>query len=285
MAFEYVEPATLAGAFDALERGGTDAHVLAGGTALVLLMRMGLVQPAYVVGLRRIEGLREIGISKEGGLDIGALVTHAEIERSALVRRFFAPLAETFGRVASVRIRNQATIGGNLVHADPASDPPPMLIALDAEIVVARRGGVRTIPAAEFFRDVFETALEPGEVVTAIRIPPPVDGTRGAYVKFLPASKDDFATVSVAVTIRLAASGVCEDVRVALGAVATTPLRARRAEEALRGKHVTPEAIDAAAAIVVGDVEPLDDGRGSAGYKREMARVWTRRAITQLISA
>ncbi|MGA3038950.1 MAG: xanthine dehydrogenase family protein subunit M [Vulcanimicrobiaceae bacterium] len=284
-AFEYLEPATLEGAFDALERGGEEAHVLAGGTALVLLMRLGLVLPSFVVGMRRIEGLREIGISKEGGLEIGALVTHAEIEGSALVQRFFAPLAQTFGRVATVRIRNQATIGGNLVHADPASDPPPMLIAMDAEIVVARRGGVRTISAADFFRDLFEVALEPGEIVTAIRIPPPPRGMLGTYVKFLPASQDDFATVSVAATLRLDPNGGCEDVRLALGSVASTPLRARRAEEALRGKRITRETIDAAAAIVAEDVDPLDDARGSAGYKREMARVWTRRALGELVPA
>jgi len=282
--FEYVEPGTLEDAFDALERGGEDAHLLAGGTALVLLMRLGLVLPGHVISLRRIQGLREIGISKEGGLEIGALVTHAEIERSALVQRFFAPLAQTFGHVATVRIRNQATIGGNLVHADPASDPPPMLIAMDAEIVVARRGGVRTIAAADFFRDIFEVALEPGEIVTSVRIPPP-RGMRGTYVKFLPASKDDFATVSVAATLQLAANGDCADVRLALGSVATTPVRARRAEEALRGKRITRETIETAAAIVAEEVDPLDDVRGSAGYKREMARVWTRRALAQLVPA
>lgn len=282
-AFEYIEPATLDGAFDALQRGGEEAHLLAGGTALVLLMRLGLVLPSYVVGLRRIEGLREIGISKEGGLEIGALVTHAEIERSALVQRFFAPLAQTFGHIATVRIRNQATIGGNLVHADPASDPPPMLIAMDAEILVARRGGTRTIRAEDFFRDIFDVALEPGEIVTAIRIPPSSPGLLGTYVKFLPASKDDFATVSVAATVRLDANGGCQDVRLALGSVASTPLRARRAEDALRGKIMTREVIEAAATIVAEDVDPLDDARGSAGYKREMARVWTRRALEKLV--
>lgn len=284
-AFDYFEPSTLDEAFDLLARYGEDAHMLAGGTALVLLMRLGLVLPSYVIGLRRIEGLRGIGISKDGGLEIGALVTHAEIERSALVQRFFAPLAETFGQVATVRIRNQGTVGGNLVHADPASDPPPMLIALDAEIVIARHGATRALPAADFFRNFFEVALEPGEIVTSIRIPPPATGTLGLYVKFLPASKDDFATVSVAATLRLGSNGDCEDVRLALGAVATTPLRARRAEEALRGKRITREAIDAAASIVAQEVDPLDDARGSAAYKREMASVWTRRALLQLVPA
>ncbi|MBV8223425.1 MAG: FAD binding domain-containing protein, partial [Candidatus Eremiobacteraeota bacterium] len=138
-------------AFALLETHGDDAHLLAGGTALVLLMRLGLVLPGHVVSLRKIGGLREIGILPSGGLEIGALVTHAEIEHSALVQRFFPPIAEAFGRVATARIRNQATAGGNIAHADPASDPPPMLIALDAELVIARRGGIRTLALAEFF--------------------------------------------------------------------------------------------------------------------------------------
>ncbi|MBV8425345.1 MAG: FAD binding domain-containing protein, partial [Candidatus Eremiobacteraeota bacterium] len=155
--FVYHEPTQLDEAFALLDTHGDDAQLLAGGTALVLLMRLGLALPGHVIGLRKIGGMREIGILADGGLEIGALVTHAEIERSALVERFFAPLARTFGAVATVRIRNQATIGGNLAHADPASDPPPMLMALDAQIVVARHGAVRTIAAADFFAGIFET--------------------------------------------------------------------------------------------------------------------------------
>jgi carbon-monoxide dehydrogenase medium subunit len=281
-AFTYHEPGSLDEAFGVLESWGEEAHLLAGGTALVLLMRLGLVFPSHVVGLRRVGGLREIGITPDGGLEIGALVTHAEIERSALVQRFFAPLAETFGQIATVRIRNQGTIGGNLVHADPAADPPPMLVALDAEIVIARRGATRRVPAGEFFRGLFETALEPGEIVTAIRIPPPAGATRGTYVKFLPGSKDDYATVSVATTLGVDRSGACEHVRIALGAVGSTPVRARGAEAALRGRKPTQDAIAEAAALVREEIDPQSDLRGSAAYKREMARVWTQRALARV---
>ena len=283
--FEYHEPASLDAAFELLERYGDDAQLLAGGTALILLMRLGLVVPAHVIGLRRIEGLREIGIASDGGLEIGALVTHAEIERSALVQRFFPVLAETFGHVATVRIRNQGTIGGNLVHADPAGDPPPMLIALDAEVVIAGRGGVRTVLIADFFRDLFEVSLQPGEIVTAIRIPALQHRTVGKYVKFLPGSKDDYATVSVATTLRLDGAGVCEHARIALGSVGQTPIRARRAEAALIAVKLTKETIAKAASLVVEEIDPQNDARGSAEYKREMARVWTERSLSELIAS
>ena len=281
-AFEYYEPSSLDEAFAILEAHGDEAHLLAGGTALVLLMRLGLVMPAHVVSLRRIDGLREIGILPNGGLEIGALVTHAEIERSALVQRFFPPLAQTFGRVATARIRNQATAGGNIAHADPASDPPPMLLALEAELVIARRNGTRTVAIADFFTGLFETSLAPGEIVTAIRVPPPAAGTRGTYVKFLPASKDDFATVSIAAVVGTAKDGTCEHVRLALGGVGSTALRARRAEASLAGKALTADTIGAAATLVRDEVDPLSDARGSAHYKREMTGVWLRRALESL---
>jgi carbon-monoxide dehydrogenase medium subunit len=284
-AFDLHEPRSLKEAFALLERYGEDAHVLAGGTALVLLIRSGLLLPGHVVALRHVPGMREIGITQSGGLEIGALVTHREIERSALVKRFFAPLAEGFGRIATVRIRNQGTIGGNLVHADPAGDPPPMLMALDAEIAIASNSGTRTLPVSDFFQGLFATALLPGEIVTSIRIPPPAPLARGTYVKFLPASKDDYATVSVAATIACDPSRVCQNVRIALGAVALTPVRARRAEAVLSGRVLSPQLIAEAAALVTEEIDPQSDMRGSAAYKREMARVWTERALASLAVA
>lgn len=284
-AFDLHEPRSLNETFALLGRYGEDAHLLAGGTALVLLIRSRLLLPGHIVSLQHVPGLREIGITAGGGLEIGALVTHREIERSAMVQRFFAPLAETFGRVATVRIRNQGTIGGNLVHADPAGDPPPMLMALDAELAIASSSGTRTVPVSEFFQGLFETVLAPGEIVTSVRVPPPASQTRGTYVKFLPASKDDYATVSVAATLASDSAGVCQNARIALGAVAQTPVRARRAEAALLGRVLTAELIARAAELVMDEVDPQDDMRGSAAYKREMARVWTERALASLVAA
>lgn len=280
--FEYRGAGSVEEALALLARYGDDAHLIAGGTSLVIMMKQGLVQPKVVVGLRRVDALRGIGPGPNGSLEIGAMTTHREVERSALASSFFGPLCETFSRIATIRIRNQATVGGNLVHADPAQDPPPMLLALDAEALVARDGGTRTIPLAEFFRDYFETALEEGEIVTGVRIPALPPGTRGAYLKYLPQTEDDYATVSVACVLRADADGNCEDVRIGLGGAAAVPLRVRRAEAALIGRRLTAGEIAEAAAIVREDVDPIDDLRGSAAYKREMARVWTERALLRL---
>src|SRR5205085_1342368 len=163
-------------------------------------------------------------------------------------------------------------------------DPPPMLIALGGQAVVANREGQRRIPLDEFFVDYFETAIQPGEVLLSIDLPPLAQGTRVTYKKFLPRTQDDYATVSVAAALRLGADNTCEDVRVALGAAATTPVHARKVEEALRGQRIDADKIKEAAALVRDEVDPLDDLRGSAGYKREMARVWTQRALTELLS-
>lgn len=284
MSYEYHAPATLAEAIEVLARLGPDAHVMAGGTALVLLMKQGLVRPAHVVGIGRLAELRGIARDGDGSLRIGALATHREAERSPFVRAHCAALGEAFGKVATVRIRNQATVGGNLAHADPAQDPPPMLLALDAEVVIASPHGERVVPLDGFFRGYFETVLEPGELLVAVRVPLLLRGSKATYLKFLPRTADDYATVSVAARLRLDADGRVADVRVALGAAGPTPLRARRVEGALAGELPTRERVREAAALVREEVDPLDDARGSAAYKREMARVWTERALASLVA-
>ncbi|GAC1319957.1 MAG: xanthine dehydrogenase family protein subunit M [Chloroflexota bacterium] len=283
-AFDFHAPTSLEETFELLATHGDDAHLMAGGTALVLLLNQGLVQPGHVVGLMEVSELQGVRRLENGGLQIRALTTHRQAEMSADVRAYCAALAETFGHVATVRIRNQATIGGNLAHADPAQDPPPMLIALGGEAVVANANGERRIPLDEFFVDYFETALSEGEVLIAVDLPPLPGGTRVTYKKFLPRTQDDYATVSVAAAMRMDGDA-CADVRVALGAAGTTPIHARGVETALRGHRLTPELIAEAAASVREEVDPLDDLRGSAGYKREMARVWTQRALTELANA
>src|SRR5712692_8354164 len=262
MTHDYHAAGTLAEALELAARYGEDAHLMAGGTALVLLMKQGLIRPAHVIGLRGARELKGIRREKDGTLAIGALVTHREAERSPEVRAHCAALAETFGRVATIRIRNQATVGGNLAHADPAQDPPPMLMALGAMVLIGSRDGVRTVALDELFTDAFTTVLEPGEILREIRVPALPAGARATYLKFLPRTADDYATVSVAA---VAADG---GVRVALGGVGSTPIRARGVERALAGGA----SIDDAAALVRDEIEPIDDARGSAAYKREMAR-------------
>jgi aerobic carbon-monoxide dehydrogenase medium subunit len=262
--------------------GDDDTHIMAGGTSLILLMNLGLVEPARIIALRHVAALRGIRALPDGGLEIGALATHRQLELAPEIHQHCPTLTETFGHVATVRIRNQATIGGNLAHADPAQDPPPMLIALDAQVLLRSQAGERRLPLDEFFVGYLTTRLQPAEMVAAIHLPPLASGTRAVYLKFLPRTQDDYATVSVGATARFDPDGRCRDLRVALGGVAGTPVHARPVADALRGELLSDERIDAAAELVLDLVDPADDARGSAAYKRRMARVWTARALKHL---
>ncbi len=255
-----------------------DAHLMAGGTSLVLLMNLGLVEPTNVILLQRVAELRGISRTPDGGLELKALTTHRQAELSPEVHAYCPALSETFRHVATVRIRNQATVGGNLAHADPAQDPPPMLIALGAEVVLTSRTGARRMPLEDLFQGYLTTALQPDEVLTGVQLPPLPAGTRATYEKFLPRTRDDYATVSVAAALHMQ-DGRCADVRIALGGAAGVPLRLRTVEDALRGEELTEARIKEAAAMVPDLVDPPDDARGSAEYKRRMARVWTERAL------
>ncbi len=291
MSYELLRPRSLDEALALLERNA-DAHVMAGATALVLLMRQGLVQPSVVVSVRDA-GLGGIRREPDGSLWIGATTTLREAETSDAVRAHCDALARAFGHVASLRVRNQATVGGNLAHADPAQDPPPMLLALGAEVELARAGGTkRRLAVDQLLLGIFETAIEPGEILTGVRVPPLAPSTRAAYVKFLPRTEDDYATVSVAAAVNVV-DGKITDARIALGSVGPTAIRARKTEEALRGLGVAGADSDGAgakriadaAAVVRDEIDPIDDVRGSAAYKRAMARVWTERAVRSLVAA
>ena len=279
--YDYVEPLTLDEALEFLATHGEDAHLIAGGASLVVMLHQQLVAPSVLVGLRRIEALRGIETRDDGWLRIGATTTHRQIERSPAVAAHAPALAEAFGHIATVRIRNQGTVGGNLAHADPAQDPPPILMAFDASVTVAGPSGERRIPVADLFVDLFETSLEPGEIITAVELPPRDPSAGAVYVKFLPGSRDDYATVSVAASATIAEDG-WRNVRIACGAVGPVPMRMRDAEAALEGTRPDADAFAAAAATVADAVDPLDDTRGSAGYKRDMAVVWVRRALERL---
>jgi carbon-monoxide dehydrogenase medium subunit len=258
-----------------------DAHLIAGGTSVMLLINLGLMEPSHLVSLRRVTELRGIASGADGSLEIKAMTTHRHLELSPLVGTFCPALQQTFGHVATVRIRNQGTLGGNLAHADPAQDPPPMLIALDASVELTRTSGSRRVQLEDLSVGYLSTVMQPDEILTGVYVPPLPAGTRATYVKFLPRTQDDYATVSVAATLRMSGE-LCEDVHVALGSVGPTPIRARSVEDALRGKSLTDATIAEAAALVTDLVDPPDDARGSAAYKRRMARVWTERALKQL---
>jgi carbon-monoxide dehydrogenase medium subunit len=281
--FELYQADNLEHALELVERFADDGmHVMAGGTSLVLLMNLGLIEPTRVVSLRRVAELRGVSAAADGGLEIRALSTHRQLELAPEVQAYCPALTDTFGHVATIRIRNQATLGGNLAHADPAQDPPPMLIALDARVQLHSRSGTRSLALDEFFVDYLTTALRPGELITSVHMPPLPAGTRATYVKFLPRTHDDYATVSVAATLRMDSDQRCIDTRIALGSVAGIPIHARPVEDALRGNVLTDQRIREAAALVPDLVDPPDDARGSSAYKRRMARVWTERALLSL---
>jgi len=280
-AFEYRAPRGLDEALAVLREHGDDARVVAGGTALVTMMRQHLVRPGCLVSLRDVQGLDRIEATN-GALRLGALVTHREAEVSPLVRERLPVLAETFRRVATVRIRHMATIGGALAHADPNQDPPVTLLALGARVEIRGARGRRELPLGEFFRDYYETALEPGELVTAVTVPLLPVASGATFLKFLPRTADDYATVAVAAIVTLEPDGErCREARIALGSVGVTPLRGMAAEAILSGQRLSESLLQAAGEAVKGVVDPLSDHRGSAAYKREMAGVMIGRALTQ----
>ena len=282
--FEYRTPKNLKEVHSAMKEFGSDAKLIAGGTALVIMMKQRLVRPTCLVSLRSVRGLNGIEL-KNGGLRIGGLATHREVEGSGLVRRRLPLLAETYHHVATIRVRNRATVGGGLAHADPNQDPPPTLIALGATVKATSPNGSRVIPLDEFFTDYYETVLKPDEIITEVNIPKMAANTGAAYLKFLPRTADDYATVSAAAVLTLDKSHkIINDVRIALGSVGTTPIRATAAEDLLRGQPLRAEAFAEAGEKAKEAVDPVSDFRGSAGYKKEMAGVFVRRALEKALA-
>jgi aerobic carbon-monoxide dehydrogenase medium subunit len=282
--FEYRTPKSLKEVQADLKKYGRDAKVVAGGTALIIMMKQRLVRPTCLISLRSVRGLNGIA-QKDGGLRIGGLATHREVETSSLVRRRLPLLSETYRHVATIRVRNTATVGGGLAHADPNQDPPPTLIALGATVKAVSAEGSRVIPIDEFFTDYYETVLKPEEIITEVFIPKLAANSGGAYLKFLPRTADDYATVSAAAVISLDKSKkVISEVRIAMGSVGVTPIRATAAEAVLRGQPVKKEAFAEAAEKAKEAVDPVSDFRGSAAYKKEMAGVFVRRALEQALA-
>ena len=277
--FDYLEPATLNEVFSLLEKHGDDARVIAGGTSLIIWMRQRLLMPKLVIGLGRIPDFDTITFDPRDGLRIGAGARHRDVELSPAIKQHYPLLHETFRKVAQPRIRNMGTIGGNLAGGDPLTDPGASLMALDAELTLTSSKGTRTMLLEEFFVDYYQTALEPGELLTEIRVPPP-QRPGWSHIKFTPRSVEDFATVGVAVTLQ-ARNGTCEDVRVGLNSVASIIVRAKKAEEVLRGKPISDAALQEMGEVAATEVDPMDDNRGSADYKRDLVKVLVRRAVQE----
>ncbi len=274
----FYDPTSVAAAVGLLDELGDEAKVVAGATALTIMLRQRLIEPGALVSINAIGGLDRIE-ERDGQLALGALVRHRTVELDPLVRARLPLLAEVFGVVANVRVRNAATVGGVLAESDYASDPPAAFLALDAIIDVEGPSGPRSIPVNEFFLAFYETAIEPNEIVTGVRVPVPAPSTAGVYEKFVTRSSEDRPCVGVAAVIRLDADGNAADLRVAVGAAAETPQRYPDLEAVAHGQRLEPELLATIADGYAERIETLDDMRGSSWYRTEMVRVWVRRAI------
>lgn len=280
-AFEYLRPKTIPEALAFLQQYGDDAKILSGGQSLIPMMKLRLARPAYIVDLNRIAGLAYI--KEEGGfLKIGGLTREAELEASALVRSKYPLLIDTASVIADPQVRNLATVGGNLAHGDPANDHPATMLALGAQIVATGSKGERVMPVETFFVSLFTTALEPGEILTEIRIPVPPAKSGGAYVK-VERKVGDFATAAVAVQLTLDDKGAVQKAGIGLTNVGATPLKAKKAEDFLRGKKPDAATIAQAAQLAADDAQPSSDLRGPAEYKKGLVKELAKRAISRAL--
>jgi len=274
--FDYLVPQTLAEAVSLLQQHQDGAKILAGGQSLIPAMRFRLAAPEILIDINRIEGLHYIR-EENGHLAIGALTREAELDESDLIKQKYRLLADTARVIADPLVRNMATVGGNLAHADPANDHPATMLAYGAELVAVGPEGERLISIDDFFIDLFESSLASNEILREIRIPTPGANSGGAYLK-IERKVGDYAVAAVAAQLTLE-DDVCTAARIGLTNVSPKPMRATGAEAALIGKALTEETIKAAGAAAAQECEPSSDLRGSEAYKRDLVRVITMRAI------
>ena len=277
--FELLEPKSLAETC-AILANDSDARIVAGGTALLTIIKQGLLLPKALVNLKKVDDGSTISFDPVQGLRIGALATINEIETSETVQRHYPALAEACHLVANIRIRNMATLGGNLAHGDYQSDPPTVLAALDARVELMSAGKVRQLALADFQLGSYETALEPGELLSAVVIPPLPQGMSGHYVKFTTGSSEERPCAGVAALAQID-NGLCKELRLAVGAVSSKPVRVE-AETLANGKALTSDLIATIAAEAGRNIDPIDDVRGPADYKRHLVGVLTRRSLQAL---
>jgi carbon-monoxide dehydrogenase medium subunit len=277
--FEYYAPTSVEDALRLLEEK-EGAKLLAGGQSLLALMKLRLLAPPALIDLNRIGGLRYVKEDGNGWISIGAMTLYDELEQSPLIRTRYPAMHEALYRLGDQQVRNRGTIGGSLAHADPSANLPPVMVALKAQLVAARRGGERrTIPADEFFLDAFTTALEPDrEMLVEVRLPPWPRGSGGTYMK-LSKREIDFSIVEVAVQMSVDGDGRVKESRVVLGSVATKPYRATAAEDVLSGSVVDDALAAKAAEAGTKDLEPPSDVQASSWYRKEVAKVLVKRAI------
>ena len=279
--FDLLQPKSLQEAVQLLQKHREEARVLGGGTTLVILMKQRALHYPYLVDLQSIPGLDEIKREADG-VRIGALATHRMVETSPLIRQAFPALAQAFGHIGNVRVRQTASVGGNLAHADYRLDPPPPLLVLGAEVTAFGPKGSRTIPLRNFFRGMYETALEPEELLVDVKVPFKPAGGRSVYLRYTALSANDWPCLGVA-GLLVKDHGRCKELRLALGGAAATPLFIDGLEWT-RDQVIDPALVDRVLEIVEKQISPFSDLRGSEWYKRRMARLFVKKAVEQLNS-
>ena len=280
--FELMEPGSLKEAIALIDPDDLEVRPIAGGTALMLMMKSGLYRPQRLVSLRRLgPTLTGIQAAADGGIEIGAMVRLAEIERSAAIRVVAPVIAETLLTHSNVRVRNVATIGGNLAHADPHMDLPPVLIALGAEVDVAGPAGERAVAVEDLFTGYLETVLANNELITAVSIPPQT-GRRAVYVKCTARTADDWPALGLAVSVS-AEDGILHDARIAIGAATETARRLPQAEATLGGRAVSDATLREASRAAAAEALVVADHHGSAAYKRVLIEVHLQRALRRAL--
>ena len=282
--FDYYAPTELEEALDLLNEHGDDAKILAGGQSLVPMMNMRLARPAVIIDINRISALNYVETSDKGGLSIGAMTRQRTLERSDLVSGLNPLISEVMPYIGHFQIRNRGTLGGSVVHADPAAELPALCHLLDAEFVVRSRNGDRNITSDELFLTYFTTALEPTEILSEIKIPPLGSGSGWGFQE-VSRRHGDFAMVGAIVLVQTNGDGVCKSARITMFGVDGTPVRATEAEESLAGVRLDEKALQDAARLVSQALEPESDIHASAEYRKEVGGVLARRALASAQAA
>jgi carbon-monoxide dehydrogenase medium subunit len=284
MRFEYVEPTTIQEAVSSLIKYDGKGKVIAGGTDLLVQMRKKTIKPEYVIDITYIPGLDYIRYDKKEGLRIGALTTIRSLELSAELRQKYPVISDAAGHLGSVAVRNLGTLGGNICNAAPSAETAPALIGLSAKARIVGSDGERIVLLEDFFTGPGTTVLKKGELLVEIQVPVPSSTTRGIYLKHAIRGSIDLAIIGVAVIADLEPKEkICKDIRIVLGAVAPTPMRARKAEEILKGKRMEKSLIEKSAEAASAESKPITDVRASAWYRREMVKVFTRQALREVM--
>jgi len=280
--FELLQPRSLPEAVTMLQTHGDDARAIGGGTTLVILMKQRALHYPYLVDLQTIPGLNQI-TKEDHAVRIGALTTHRMIELSPLIRQTFPVVAEAFSHIGNVRVRQTASVGGNLAHADYRLDPPPPLLVLGAEVSSYGPNGARTIPLRNFFRGMYETVLDPGEILTEVIIPHMPANGKAVYLRYSTLAANDWPCLGVAAFLRRE-NQRCQELRLALGGVAPTPLLINGLDFT-QGQSLDDSVVNRVLELVEQQISPAADLRGSEWYKRRLARLFVKRAIAQLTGA